>query len=280
MSEAGQPSGFSVTATVTVPSGAPCGTVKTGSSAAGSEKLAPGMSVVHAYTRLDRGWPGVAVMSTGSELVDVSTEPSGAQIRNSNSYQLLAHCATHHLRAKYLGIAPDERAATKKMIEEGLQADVLVTTGGVSVGEHDHVGGAFKELGVELFFNKVAIKPGKPMTFGRRGETLVFGLPGNPVAAFVCFHLFVMTAIRQRLGAAEPLPRWLSLPLAADEKSGGDRTTFKPGRLVEKNDGTWVEPIDWHGSGHLAGLVGIDGFFVQKPNEELAQGQRVTFYPV
>jgi molybdopterin molybdotransferase len=224
--------------------------------------------------------PLIAVLGTGDEVVEPDVKPGPAQIRNSNSYQLLAHCASRHLRAKYLGIAPDDRAATRKMIEEGMQADLLVTTGGVSVGEHDHVGAAFQELGVEVFFNKVAIKPGKPLTFGRRGETLVFGLPGNPVAAFVCFHLFVLTAIRQRLVAADSLPRWLSLPLAAAEKGGGDRTTFKPARLIIKDDESWVQPVEWHGSGHLAGLVGIDGFFVQKPGEELAQGQRVTFYPV
>jgi molybdopterin molybdotransferase len=224
--------------------------------------------------------PLIAILGTGDEVVEPNITPGPAQIRNSNSHQLLAHCAANHLRTKYLGIAPDDRAATRKLIEEGLQADVLVTTGGVSIGEHDHVGAALKELGVEVFFNKVAIKPGKPLTFGRRGETLVFGLPGNPVAAFVCFHLFVLTAIRQRQGAAEPLPRWLSFPLSMGERSGGDRTTFKPARLIAREDGTWVESIEWHGSGHLAALVGIDGFFVQKPGEELAQGQRVTFYPI
>lgn len=227
-----------------------------------------------------RSSPLVAILGTGDEVVEPNVTPGPAQIRNSNSYQLLAHCAANHLRTKYLGIAPDNRDATLKLVEDGLKADVLISTGGVSVGEHDHVGAAFKQLGVEIFFNKVAIKPGKPMTFGRRGETLVFGLPGNPVAAFVCFHLFVLTAIRQRLGASEPLPRWLSLPLSAGVRSGGDRTTFNPAKLIVKESTSHVEPVEWHGSGHLAGLVGIDGFFVQKPGEELAAGQRVTFYPM
>lgn len=224
--------------------------------------------------------PRVAILGTGDEVVEPHVAPGPAQIRNSNSYQLLAHCASHHLSAKYLGIAPDNREATLKLVEEGLKDDVLISTGGVSVGEFDHVGAAFKQLGVEIFFHKVAIKPGKPVTFGRRGETLVFGLPGNPVAAFVCFHLFVLTAVRQRLGASNPLPRWLSLPLTESVRGGGDRTTFKPARLIVKDDASCVAPVEWHGSGHLAGLVGIDGFFVQKPNEELAAGQRVTFYPM
>jgi molybdopterin molybdotransferase len=227
-----------------------------------------------------RSSPLVAILGTGDEVVEPNITPGPAQIRNSNSYQLLAHCAANQLRTKYLGIAPDNRDATLKLVEEGLNADVLISTGGVSVGEHDHVGAAFKQLGVEIFFNKVAIKPGKPMTFGRRGETLVFGLPGNPVAAFVCFHLFVLTAIRQRLGASEPLPRWLSLPLSAGVRTGGDRTTFNPAKLIVRENTSHVEPVEWHGSGHLAGLVGIDGFFVQKPGEELVAGQRVTFYPM
>jgi len=222
----------------------------------------------------------VAILGTGDEVVEPELTPGPAQIRNSNSYQLLAHCAANQLKTKYLGIAPDDRETTLKMVEEGLKADVLISTGGVSVGEHDHVGAAFKQLGVDVRFSKVAIKPGKPMNFGRRGESLVFGLPGNPVAAYLCFHMFVLTAIRQRLGASDPLPRWLSLPLTTAVRSSGDRTTFNPAKVIVKDSASHVAPIDWHGSGHLASLVGIDGFFVQKPGEEISAGERVTFYPM
>jgi molybdopterin molybdotransferase len=227
-----------------------------------------------------RKHPRVAVLGTGDELVEPHETPGPAQIRNSNSCQLIAQCAAQRLDAQYLGIARDNREQTRQLVEQGLAAGVFISTGGVSVGAHDHVGDVFKELAVEIFFNKVAIKPGKPTMFGRRGETLVFGLPGNPVAALVCFHLFVLTAIRQRMGAAEPLPRWLSLPLAETIGSGGeDRTTFRPCKLNVKDGATWVTPVTWHGSGHLAALAGCDGLFVQKPAETLNAGERVTYYP-
>jgi molybdopterin molybdotransferase len=157
---------------------------------------------------------------------------------------------------------------------------VLISTGGVSVGEYDHVGAVLKELGVNVHFDKVAVKPGKPTTFGTRGETLVFGLPGNPVAAFVCFHLFVMTSIRQRMGAGEVLPKWIALPVVAGAKAAGDRVTFRPGKMVNRDGQTMVEALEWHGSGHLAALVGADGLCVQKANEDLNAGERVTFYPL
>ena len=223
--------------------------------------------------------PLVGILGTGDELVEPNETPGAPQIRNSNSYQLLAQCAAQHLPTTYLGIARDSREETRKRIELGLKCDVFISTGGVSVGAHDHVGASFQELGVEIFFNKVAIKPGKPTTFGRRGETLVFGLPGNPVAALVCFHLFVMTAIRQRAGAADPLPRWFSLPLSENVRGSGDRTTFRPCKLIVKDGATLVAPVTWHGSGHLAALSGCDGLFVQKPEEDLTSGDRVTYYP-
>ena len=224
--------------------------------------------------------PGIAILGSGDEVVEPDAIPGAAQIRNSNSYQLLAQCAAHQLDARYLGIARDDREATRKLIEEGLSnAGVLISTGGVSVGDHDHVGAVLNEQGVEIFFNRVAIKPGKPTTFGRRGETLVFGLPGNPVAALVCFHLLAMTAIRVRMGARDPLPRWIPLPVDGCVKGAADRTTFLPCKLAVKDGRTMVRILEWHGSGHIAALVNADGLFVQKPNETIEDGQTVTYYP-
>jgi len=224
--------------------------------------------------------PRLAILGSGDELVEPGHEPLPQQIRNSNSYQLLAQAAANDLDAVYLGIAPDDPHVTRRMIERGLEADVFISTGGVSVGDKDHVGAAFKDLGVEVFFNKVSIKPGKPTTFGRRGQTLVFGLPGNPVAALVCFHLFVMTALRQRMGYAEPLPSTLRLPLKGSVKVGGDRPVFRPGKYRTEDGATRVEPLRWHGSGDLTGCASADGFIFQPALQALNEGEHVCFYPL
>ena len=191
-----------------------------------------------------RKLPRTAILGTGDEIVEPHIVPGPAQIRNSNSHQLLAQCSEQRIEARYLGIAPDNRDATRSMIEDGLKSDLFISTGGVSVGDHDHVGAVFKELNVDILFDRVAIKPGKPTTFGLKGDTLVFGLPGNPVAAWVCFHLFVMTAVRVRCGAAEPLPRWYSLPMLEGATGAGDRTTFRPCNLVVHDGETKVKPVD------------------------------------
>ncbi len=230
-----------------------------------------------------RKTPRAAILSTGDEIVEPHLTPGPAQIRNSNSHQLLAQCAANRIEARYLGIAPDNRDTTRRLIEDGLQSELFLSTGGVSVGDHDHVGAVFKELGVEIFFDKIAIKPGKPTTFGIYKSVdpcLVFGLPGNPVAAWVCFQMFVLTAVRVHCGAAEPLPRWHSLPLMDGVSGVAERTTLRPAKLVVQDGETKVKPVDWHGSGHLAALVGTDGLFVQLAGAEAVQGQSVTFYPM
>lgn len=224
--------------------------------------------------------PRIAILGSGDELVEPGAEPKPWQIRNSNSYQLLAQAASHGLRAEYLGVAPDEKLRTRRMVEEGLAFDVLITTGGVSVGDKDFVGAAFAELGVEIIFDKIAVKPGKPTTFGRRGSTLVFGLPGNPVAALVCFHLFVMTAVRARMGAADPLPACWRVPLQGRRKAAGDRPTFVPARLDTSDAGLRAVPNEWHGSGDLCATVMAGGFIRQAPGQALAEGDAVDFYPL
>jgi len=223
--------------------------------------------------------PRLAVLATGDEIIEPHRTPTLAQIRNSNSYQALAQAASLGLETEYLGIAPDEPAATRALIERGLQADLLVTTGGVSVGDKDHVGATFKALGVEIFFNKVNIKPGKPTTFGRKASTLVFGLPGNPVAALVCFHMFVALAARARMGFAEPQVRSFPLRLRGKAPVGGDRVTLRPAKLLVEGGQTFVTALEWHGSGDLCGCVGADGLIRQHANTALEDGECVDFYP-
>ena len=223
--------------------------------------------------------PRLAILGTGDEIIEPAAIPNATQIRNSNSYQLLAQAAALGLETEYLGIAPDEPEITRTLIARGLEADVLVSTGGVSMGDRDCAGEAFKLLGVEIFFEKVAVKPGKPTTFGKRGKNLVFGLPGNPVAALVCFHLFVMSAVRQRMGYRNPLPRFLILPLKTDVAPPGDRPTFRPARLINEAGVTLIDAQRWHGSGDLTACAGADGLLFQEAHEALVAGKPARFYP-
>lgn len=171
---------------------------------AAGEFLGPGEIGVLAATgrtrvRVGRR-PRVAVLSTGDELVEPHHEPGPGHIRNSNGPLLAALSRRAGAEATPLGIAPDDGPALGKAIGKGLAHDALLLSGGVSMGTRDLVGAALQSLGVELLFERVAIKPGKPFTFGHRGRTLVFACPGNPVSSYVIFQVFVRPALRRMLG--------------------------------------------------------------------------------
>src|SRR5260221_3743993 len=149
--------------------------------------------------------PRVAIMATGSELVDVDQKPGRDQIRGSNNYTLAAYAKLSGATAERLPLAGDDTEGLKKQIAEAAaRSDVLITSGGVSMGVYDFTKAALKELGAEIFFERVALRPGKPMVFGRLGHTLVFGLPGNPVSVAVTFNLFARAPLRAMQGAREP----------------------------------------------------------------------------
>ena len=150
--------------------------------------------------------PRAAVLTTGSELRSPGEELEPGQIYEANGVIVAAQLASAGAEAESLAPAADEPSAHREALERGLGADVLVTTGGVSVGPHDLVRSVGAELGVEEVFWRVAVKPGKPLWFGVRDGTLVFGLPGNPVSSLVCFELFVRPAVLALQGAAEPGP--------------------------------------------------------------------------
>jgi molybdopterin molybdotransferase len=161
--------------------------------------------------------PRVAVLATGSELVRPGTPLAPGQVYEANALMLASALAAVGAEVERLPAVADDEDAHRAAIERGLEADVLVTSGGVSVGPHDLVRAIESELGVEEVFWQVAVKPGKPIAFGVRGRTLVFGLPGNPVSSLVGCELFVKPALRALQGLAEPLPRFehgrLSSPL-------------------------------------------------------------------
>ena len=200
--------------------------------------------------------PRVAVLATGDELVEPPARPGPGQIRNSNAPMLLALAQRAPSFPMSLGRAGDSADSLAPLIRQGLEsADVLVLAGGVSAGKADLVPPVLGSLGVQGHFHHVAIKPGKPLLFGTWEGRLVFGLPGNPVSAFVTFELFVRPALRKLAGHAE-----LSLPtrkaaLATDLAHRSDRPTFHPASLEWTDAGRIVRPLPWQASADLASLL-------------------------
>ncbi|HEY8503666.1 MAG TPA: gephyrin-like molybdotransferase Glp [Gemmataceae bacterium] len=222
--------------------------------------------------------PRVSILATGSELVEANTVPAGAQIRNSNGPMLVAQTLRAGAAPRYLGIARDDRAALRALVRDGLEgAAVLILSGGVSVGSYDLVPDVLREEGVAAHFHKVAMKPGKPLLFGTRGETLVFGLPGNPVSSFVCFELFVRPAVGKLRGLRRPGPGELRLPLAEDFSYRSDRPTYYPAAVEAAEVGLRVRPVPWFGSADLRGLTRADALVVLPPGESrLRAGEPVS----
>jgi molybdopterin molybdotransferase len=205
--------------------------------------------------------PRVAIVSTGDEIVEPTVTPGPGQIRNSNGPMLTAQVCRAGGVPRFLGIARDEPSHLRALIAEGLQADVLILSGGVSAGKLDLVPGVLAELGVQALFHKVAMKPGKPILFGVKPPRLVFGLPGNPVSSMVGFELFVRPAIRG-LMALVPGPHLVKATLTKDYPYRTDRPTYHPARLQLIETGWTVEPVAWFGSPDLRGVLPTNAFLV------------------
>jgi len=198
--------------------------------------------------------PSVAVIATGDELVEVEETPKPDQIRNSNSYTICAQVEETGARPVSLGIARDNLADLRHKIRQGLEHDILIVSGGVSMGKYDLVEKVLAEFGVEILFDKVAMKPGKPTVFGHRGETYVFGLPGNPISTMVAFHMFVRPLILFLLKAERTAPQILDAKLEAPAKCDPERAALLPA-LVRFDAGQyWIHTAPWKGSSDLVGL--------------------------
>src|ERR1043166_7017483 len=189
--------------------------------------------------------PRVAVMATGSELVDVDRKPGRDQIRDSNNYTLEAYAAKSNAIVERLPLVGDETTTLKEKIREAAErSDVLITSGGVSMGIYDFTKTALRELGAEIFFERVALRPGKPTVFARLGRTLIFGLPGNPVSVAVTFCLFARPALRAMQGANDPTLAHEYAVLARDVKGSIDRESYLPAILRTDEKGSLLaEPL-------------------------------------
>lgn len=221
--------------------------------------------------------PTVAILSTGDEILELDETPDGPQIFNSNGHMLAAQIKSAGGIPVYLGIAKDTEEDLMEKFKWALKADIVVSSGGVSVGDYDLVKASLQKMGQEMLFWKVAMKPGKPLAFGRIGETPIFGLPGNPVSSFVSFEQFVRPSLRKVLGCSDLSHKTVQAKLT--------RTIHKkPGRLhflssiVSWADGEYtVTPAGAQGSGILKSAANANGLLIfPLEAEEIQQGQAVA----
>lgn len=209
--------------------------------------------------------PSVALLTSGDELVTPGTPLGPDQIVAASGYGLAPMIAPWARSVTDLGIAPDQIPAIEGLLLRAFddRADVVVTTGGASVGEHDLMQDVLRNLGVSLQLWRIAIRPGKPVMVGRRGHTLIFGLPGNPVSSIVGATLLLLPALRAMAGAANPIGARLRLPLYAALPANGERRHFQRGTLLNTASGTMVEPIAQTDSGHMSSLAAADVLIIQ-----------------
>ena len=261
--------------------------------AAGSEAR-KGQVLLHHGTRMDYGAialaasvglqsvsvfrrPEVAILSTGDEIVEIGERPGPHQIRNSNSYSLAAQVQDAGGVPKMLGIARDEAVPLRRLIEQGLKHDLLLLTGGVSMGRYDLVEQVLAELGAEFFFTGAQIQPGRPVVFGRVQERYFFGLPGNPISTMVTFELFARPLLEALAGMAARELSFVHARLKSEIKTKTGLRRFLPGLLSGEFEQAEVELAGWHGSGDVAAMARSNCYIVIPPDRErIAAGEWVA----
>jgi molybdopterin molybdotransferase len=210
--------------------------------------------------------PIVAILPTGDEIVEAGVEPLPFQIRNSNAWSLAVQVRRAGGLPEILPVARDSYEATRRSIERGLAADLLLLSGGVSAGKYDIVERVLADLGAKFFFTRVKIQPGQPLVFGAVGQKFFFGLPGNPASTMVTFELFARAAIERLAGLDEPMLPLLRAKLTRDFHHKAGLTRFLPARLGE--NGSTVEPLRWQGSGDIPALARANAFLVAEADRE------------
>jgi molybdopterin molybdotransferase len=225
--------------------------------------------------------PRAAVLTTGSELRRPGEPLAPGEVYEANGLMLAAQLEAAGAEVERLDAVADDESAHRDAIRRGLEFDVLVTSGGVSVGPHDLVRRVEAELGVEEVFWRVSIKPGKPVSFGVREQTLVFGLPGNPVSSFVGCELFVRPSLAALQGAADPGPRFLPGRLARSVDRDHARTELMRARMEGADDGVVLDPITGQESHMIVRSASADALVLVPAGEgELAAGSAVRYIPL
>lgn len=222
--------------------------------------------------------PKISVIATGDEIVEPHLKPGISQIRNSNGHQLMAQAEKAGGNPVYLGIAPDDEEQTFNLINHAMsQSDVVLLTGGVSMGTYDFVPKIIEKAGIEILFRTIALQPGKPTIFGTKGSKRVFGLPGNPVSSFTIFEILVKPMLRKMMGMADPQSALL-LPMGiAYERKRTDRMQWLPVQIREGR----VFPLEYHGSAHIFALAEADAIAaVPLGVTKLDNGELIDVRPV
>jgi molybdopterin molybdotransferase len=236
---------------------------------------AVGKSPVPVFARLQ-----VAILPTGDEVVPVEQQPEWFQIRNSNAVTLSAQVAAAGAVPCLLGIAPDRKEELRRRVEEGLKSDLLLLSGGISMGAYDFVAEVLRDFGAEFFFQGVAIRPGKPLAFGRAAGKFFFGLPGNPVSTFVTFEIFIRRALELLGGGSFEPPVFLRARLKRPVRVKLGLTAFFPARVERRAGEPVVERVGYQGSGDLVGTAAANCFLVIHPEQtELGEGEWVDVLP-
>lgn len=248
--------------------------------AAGTE-ITPGVTGVLATVKATQfavyRRPTVAILSTGNELEGMDEPLDPNKIPDSNTYALMAQVQALGIEPVLLGIARDDPAELEQYLRRGLEYDVLLVSGGTSVGVHDYVRPTIEKLGVAMKFWRVAIRPGHPLAFGSTGKTAVFGLPGNPVSSMVCFEEFVLPALRGMMGNPRPYRRTVTARLAHPVKFRPGRTEFIRVQLVRDGAGYIASSTGTQSSGVLLSMAKADGLLVVPSDSTgLAAGEQVV----
>lgn len=221
--------------------------------------------------------PKVAIISTGNELLDIDSPLEKGKIRNSNEYSLKALCENLGIDCESFGIAKDEKMALKtKMLEAFRNADIVLTSGGVSVGDFDFVEDVLKEIGATIHFNAVAIKPGKPVTFATIGDKYFFGMPGNPLSLITTFETFVKPSIKYISGVNKPLDSIFKVTALSNFKANKKRSQYIYASISEKEGKYYASDLGTQCSNHLMTMSRANGIIIVDENiSEVKAGEQV-----
>jgi len=220
--------------------------------------------------------PSVGVLTTGSEIVEPEQKPPYGAIRNSNGPMLSCLAEASGCHVEYHGVGRDNAYELRTLFEKGLEKDVLLVSGGVSMGDYDLVPAILKEAGADIFFHKVSIKPGKPLLFARKGICHIFGIPGNPVSNFTTFHMFIKPSLLKMMGRKNHLPLLLHASVEEDVRRKGSRSYIMPARYMVREGILKVQPFKLNGSADIVGCSGCNALIlIDNSRESVHKGETV-----